>query len=381
MQEREEKGWLKKIRAAAIAQTPYLLTDLDLVTQKAKDFKRLLPRVGVYYAVKSNNDPHIIQALDGLVDGYDIASLGEFTQLRKLGILSERIVYSNPVKVPQHIADTYKGGVTHYALDSVAEVVKLKHHAPGATVYLRVKVSDYGSKFPLSSKFGIDPMHAVPLAATAEDAGLKVRGITFHVGSQSENPQVWEAAIKMAGELIADLTKAGFTIEFLDMGGGFPAHYEDLALTIDDAAKGINKSLDEHIPANIRVFAEPGRYLSANASVMAATVIGREHRSGTAWLYLDVGVFQGLIEPLEMSGWKYPLFTEKHPRGYKKSYVLTGPTCDAYDTLGLEYDLPSDLNVGDRIYIGATGAYSLVYASHFNGFEPPKTYYVERKGE
>jgi ornithine decarboxylase len=112
---------------------------------------------------------------------------------------------------------------------------------------------------------------------------------------------------------------------------------------------------------------------------MVATVIGREHRSGTDWLYLDVGVFQGLIEPLEMSGWKYPIFTKKHARGYKKSFVLTGPTCDAYDTLGLDYMLPSDINVGDELYIGATGAYSLVYASHFNGFEPPKTYYVKGK--
>jgi ornithine decarboxylase len=379
MQEREEKGWLNKIKNAAVAQTPYLLTDLDLVVHKANEFKRLMPRVGIYYAVKSNNDPHIVQALDGLVDGYDIASLGEFTQLHKLGILSERIVYSNPVKVPQHIAGTFQSGVTHFALDSVTEIEKLKQNAPGSTVYLRVKVSDYGSKFPLSSKFGIDPLHAVALAATAEDAGLHVRGITFHVGSQSENPQVWEAAIKVAGEIIADLANAGFTIEFLDMGGGFPANYEDLALTIKDAAKVINKALKEYIPAEIRVFAEPGRYLSANSSIMAATVIGREHRGGTDWLYLDVGVFQGLIEPLEMSDWKYPIFTKRHAPGYKKSFVLTGPTCDAYDTLGLDYVLPSDINVGDQLYIGATGAYSLVYASHFNGFEPPKTYYVKGK--
>jgi len=376
MQEREEKGWLKRIRDAGIADTPYLLTDLDLVVHKAKEFKRLMPRVGIYYAVKSNNDPNIIKALQDLVDGYDIASLGEFRQLRKLRISPDRVMYSNPVKVPSHIAETFQGGVSHYAIDSVVEVEKIKHSAPGATVYIRVKVSDYGSKFPLSGKFGIDAMHALALASAAQDAGLHVRGITFHVGSQSENPQVWDAAINMAGELIAQLTKAGFGIEFLDMGGGFPANYEDLASTIEDAAKVINAALDAYVPSTVRVFAEPGRYLSANSSVMAATVIGRENRAGVEWLYLDVGVFQGLMEPLEMSDWKYPIFTEKHSRGYKKSFVLTGPTCDAYDTLGLDYTLPSDINVGDKLYIGATGAYSLVYASHFNGFEPPKTYYV-----
>lgn len=377
MQDREEKGWLKKIEEAAIAQTPYLLTDLNLITQKAEDFKRLLPRVGIYYAVKSNNDSRVITTLSSLVDGYDIASLGEFEQLTRLGISPDRIIYSNPVKIPDHIAQTFQKGVTHFAIDSVNEVDKLQLHAPGSVVYLRIKVSDYGSKFPLSSKFGINPMHALTLASTAQDAGLQMQGITFHVGSQSENPQVWEAAIKAAGELIVELKSAGFDMQFLDLGGGFPASYEDLALTIKDAAKVINKALQDYIPDNIRVFAEPGRYLSANAAVMAATVIGREHRSGTDWLYLDVGVFQGLIEPLEMSGWRYPLFTTKHPRGYKKNFVVTGPTCDAYDTIGLDYTLPSDINVGDQIFIGATGAYSLVYASNFNGFEPPKTYYVK----
>jgi len=110
--------------------------------------------------------------------------------------------------------------------------------------------------------------------------------------------------------------------------------------------------------------------------MLVASVIGRENRSGVDWLYLDMGVFQGLIEPLEIPGWKYPIFTEKSHRGYKKSFILTGPTCDAYDTLGSGYMLPSDINVGDRIYIGAAGAYTLVYGSEFNGFEIPKTYYI-----
>ncbi|HSW66217.1 MAG TPA: type III PLP-dependent enzyme [Bacillota bacterium] len=379
MQEREQKGWLRKIEEAAVPRTPYLLTDLDQVVQEAVDFKKLMPRVGIYYAVKSNNDPRIIKKLDNIIEGFDIASLGEFQQLQALGIAANRVVYSNPVKIPQHISSTYRSGVRYYAIDGPNEVAKVAEHAPGATVYLRVKVSDYGSKFPLSSKFGLDPMHAVALASTAEDAGLHVKGITFHVGSQSENPQVWEAAINMAGELIEDLGKADIKIEFLDIGGGFPANYEDLAFTIKDAAKVINRALDEHIPEGVRVFAEPGRYLSANASVMVATVIGREHRGGAEWLYLDVGVFQGLMEPLEISGWSYPIFTKKHARGYKKSFVLTGPTCDAYDTISLDYVLPSDINVGDQLYIGATGAYSLVYASNFNGFAPPKTYYVKHK--
>jgi ornithine decarboxylase len=105
-------------------------------------------------------------------------------------------------------------------------------------------------------------------------------------------------------------------------------------------------------------------------------IIAREHRSGTDWLHLDMGVFQGIMEPLEMRSWKYPTFTEKNPRGYKKDFVLTGPTCDAFDTIGTDYSLPSEMNTGDKVYIGSAGAYTSVYGSTFNGFEVPKTYFI-----
>jgi ornithine decarboxylase len=319
----------------------------------------------------------VISTLAPHIHGFDIASLGEYQQLAELGYDPATFMYSNPVKSPVHIKKTFEGGVRHYAFDSLSEITKLKENAPGSTVYLRLKVSDYGSKFPLSSKFGIEPLHALAYASAAQDAGLQMKGLTFHVGSQSENPQVWVAALKIVGKQIQQLRKAGITIEFVDMGGGFPAEYEELATTLHDIAPIINEAIKQYIPEDIRIIAEPGRYMSANASVMAASVIGREHRRGTDWLYLDVGVFQGLLEPLEMSDWRYPLFFDKSQSGYKKSFVLTGPSCDAYDTLGMDYLLPSDMNIGDKVYIGAVGAYSLVYGSNFNGFTVPKNYFLK----
>lgn len=383
MKDKDELNWLKKLRSADELSTPYMFTDLSAIQKRAESLRKLMPRVEIFYAIKSNNDPNIIKVLDECVDGFDIASAGEFEHLNKLKIKSNRIVYSNPVKVPDHIKQTYKSGVRYFAFDSLAEIEKLKEHAPDSVVYLRLKVSDHGSKFPLSSKFGVDVNHALGYAEMAQDAGLKMKGLTFHVGSQSENPRAWEAAIKTAGQLIEDMANAGITIEFLNLGGGLPANYEDVAVNVKDVTTAINKALQQYIPQGVRIMAEPGRYISANSSVLVTSVIGREHRSGADWVYLDMGVFQGLIEPLEIPGWRYPIFTRKHRKGYKKSFVLTGPTCDAHDTIGLDYSLPSDLKVGDKVYIGAVGAYSLVYGSNFNGFLVPKTYYKEannRKG-
>lgn len=375
MTENTRKSWLKKIKDQGELPTPYVLTDLNIVKENASQLKGLLDNVKIYYAIKSNSDPRIISCLDGIVEGYDIASLGEWELLCNNEVSPTRVLFSNPVKIPSHIEKTYKEGLRYYALDSVDEVKKLSTLAPGADVYIRVQVSDYGSKFPLSRKYGLLPGHVAEYASLAESMNLKVRGLAFHVGSQSENPEVWETAFKITGGLIERLTQIGIKIDFLDIGGGFPADYGQPAPSISVTCGHINKAIKKYIPKGVEIIAEPGRFITAESSVIVTEVIAREHRSGMDWLYLDMGVFQGLMEPLEMRSWKYPTFTDKNPRGYKKDFVLTGPSCDAYDTIGT-YSLPSEINRGDKVYIGSAGAYTSVYGSNFNGFKIPKNYFV-----
>lgn len=376
MTEPKKGFWLEKMRVQGDLPTPYILTDLTIVEQNARQLKALLPNIGIFYAVKSNPHPKIIEQLDEIVEGYDIASLGEWELLKKHKVKPERILFSNPVKVSHHIEKTFMNGVRFYALDSLDEIKKLSEFAPGANVYIRVQVSNYGSKFPLSRKYGVLPAHVAEYAALARDMGLKIRGLTFHVGSQAENVQVWETAFKICSDSIKRLEQTGITVDFLDIGGGFPANYGQPSPSISSVCKSINKSIDQYVPKNIRVVAEPGRFICAGASILVTKIIAREHRSGIDWLYLDMGVFQGLMEPLEMKGWQYPIFTDKNPRGYKKAFTLTGPSCDAYDTIGDEYMLPSEINMGDKLYIASTGAYTTVYGSTFNGFDLPKNYFV-----
>ncbi len=369
------KAQISKPKQASYV-TPYLLTDLSDVEAKVAHFKKVLPQVGIYYAIKANNDPAIIKRINESVRGFDVASLGELEQLIDLGIKPDRIMYSNPVKIPHHIKRAYELGVRYFAFDGVTEIQKLALNAPGANVYLRLKVSDYGSKFPLSKKFGVNALHAIDYCSMAADAGLQVVGVTFHVGSQSENVQVWKTALEIAGDVIRRLEDKGFKIKFLDLGGGFPADYAEPIPTLEEIAGAIYEGVAKYVPKDIELIAEPGRYMVANSGTMVTSVIGREHRSGSDWLYLDVGTFQGLIEPLEMPNLRYPIHTEHSPSGYKKSFTLSGPTCDAYDTLGADYLLPSDIKVGDVIHIGTAGAYSTVYGSTFNGFPLPVVHHI-----
>ena len=379
MEKRVENHWLDSFKDLKLSKTPALLVDADIIRKNLRSLKRGLPRVKIYYAIKALSDRQVLEIVDDLVDGYDIASLGEFNEVRKTS--DKPVLFSNPVKIPDHISSTYKRGVNRFAFDSPMELDKIAKYAPGSEVYLRLKVSDYGSVFPLSRKFGADESHVVAFFGHAVDLGLRPIGITFHVGSQSENAKTWESALETAGRVIKRLQKAEFKVGFLDIGGGFPGRYSDQTMGLKDLTESINLAIDKYIPKDIELYAEPGRYVVADAGALITTVIGKANRSGQDWLYLDVGVFQGLMESLEMEDWKYPVFAIKDENDHsamQRHFTLTGPTCDAYDTIDFDVPLPSDITVGDRICIASTGAYSLVYGSEFNGFKVPKIVYLNK---
>jgi ornithine decarboxylase len=259
------------------------------------------------------------------------------------------------------------------------EINKIAENAPGSSVYLRILVPDKESAFPLSSKFGVDHIYALAYASSAIEKGLNFVGLTFHVGSQAERIEPWERAIEIIGTTIKRLRQADIKVEFLDIGGGFPVDYKNSVVpSLEKLSLAINEAIDKHIPSGIRIIAEPGRFISAESAVIFTKVIGKEHRGGgTNWLYLDVSTFHGLMEPLEVDGWKYPVENMSRQTPETRSFVLTGPTCDASDTIGSQYILPVDTAIGDILRIDCAGAYTLVYSSRFNGFDPPVVKYVE----
>lgn len=365
-------------------KTPFMLIDCDVVKNKYLTFKKVLPDVKIHYAVKSNPDVRIIKTLKQLGSGFEIASVGELDRLLQQGVSIKDIIYSNPVKPIEHIRGSYKAGIRHFAFDSIQELDKLAKHAPDSFVYYRLKVSDYGSSFPLSAKFGGPSDRAVLMMGYAQDLGLKPWGITFHVGSQSEREQAWEVAIETCGKVLKMLQKAGIKLEVVNLGGGFPAKYVERIPTINKIATVIKRSISKNFPYNVKLISEPGRYLVAESAIFATSVIGRGQRAASEWVFVDMGVFQGLIEVLEINGWKYPLYSSIDSGVKNKSkrpFTLTGPSCDAGDTICTEAYLPASINIGDRVYIGSAGAYTKVYATTFNGFKAPETYYCKKSGK
>ncbi len=300
--------------------------------------------------------------------------------LQALGIDPEDVLYSNTVKPAEHIRQSAAAGLWRFAFDSEGELHKIASQAPGAAVFVRVRVDDTNSVFPLSRKFGAEFHDARALMHVARDLGLRPYGINFHVGSQCTTAASYVHAIGAAGRLMGQLAGDGMRMEMLDIGGGFPARYGDLVPTIDQIGRVVTAALDQHLPYQpTLVAAEPGRHLAAEAAVMAATVLGREERAGEDWLYLDVGAYNGLMETQQSVGqWRFPLWSSRPDHGVVPHvpYTITGPTCDSADTMFYSTPLPVTMAEGDRLYIASAGAYTLSYASHFNGFPPPQTVIV-----
>jgi ornithine decarboxylase len=363
-------------------ETPFLVADLESVRDKYRQMRRAFPDASVFYAMKCNSSVPILSAFAELGAGFEVASIGELDLLTGIGVSPAGVLFSNPVKPPAAIARAYSVGLRRFAFDSEGEVRKLAEHAPGSDVYVRLRVDDSASVFPLSRKFGCDALDARALMLMARELGLNPYGITFHVGSQCSSPRAWRQALAACRGLMLQLQRDGIQIEMLDVGGGFPAHYASRVPDIQQFGAVVDAAMTDLLPYRPTIIAlEPGRHLVADSAVLVATVLGREVRAGENWLYLDVGAYNGLMETQQTVGdWDYPMWTSlpDHATGQLAQFTVTGPSCDSSDTTMYGVLLPDRLDVGDRVYIGSAGAYTLSYASTFNGFPIPTALFVDR---
>src|SRR5271165_1156528 len=373
----------KLIQLARKHGTPIVVVDHKVLRENYEQFRKYLPRVQVYYAVKANNDPAILQTFYEAGASFDVASVAEFRTVHDLiqdldakqrqAFIWDRIIYANPIKAIETLQelDPYKPLVTY---DNHEEVIKIARHAPHSGLVLRLRVPNTGSMVELSSKFGALPGEAVDLIAFAHNNNLVVEGLSFHVGSQCTNPQNYIQALHLAAGIFAEAKSRGFDLKLLDIGGGFPAHYDETVPPFRKLAKMINAELDRLFPAPIEILAEPGRFLVASAATAVAQIIGKAVREGKLCYYLNDGIYHtysGMI----FDHARYPLKSFK--KGPRQICSVFGPTCDALDTISLAEELP-DLDVGDLVYSENIGAYSAASSTHFNGFSPATIVHVNQ---
>jgi len=352
-------------------ETPFLLIDSDKVREKTSMIGRYIKNSKVFYAVKANPDGDIVNFLNDLKMGFEISSEGELEILSSLGVEPERIISSNPIKSLKFLKMAATYGIKYFAFDSAEEVDKLSRFVPHCNVYIRLTVPNEGSEWPLSKKFGVELDEAATLLTYAKDRGLNPVGITFHVGSQCTNIYNWNIALDKAKVLWDIAERNRITLNFLNIGGGYPIKYTKNVVSIETIEKNVNSLIYERFPKGIEIHIEPGRAVVGDAGILVTSVIGKARRSDEDWIYIDVGVFNGLMESVGGIKYSYVVESYKHAR-HKKRWTIAGPSCDSFDVIDNNVTLPEP-NVGNLILILSSGAYTVSYASEFNGFSIPKT--------
>lgn len=364
--------------------TPLFVIDHDELRKNYRDFRRHLPRVQVYYAVKANSDPAIVRTLYREGASFDVASMPEFMIVyqnikhlpakQRQDWIWDKIIYANPNKPTETLEelDRYKPLVT---FDNLEEIHKIKKHAPNAGLALRLKVPNTGAMVELSSKFGATPGEAVDLILEADRLGLVVEGVSFHVGSQTTNFENYVQALNLTAGIFQEARARGYTkMNLLDIGGGFPAPYDATVKPLKVLAKVINTEIDRLFAKDIQVLAEPGRFLVASAGYAVSKIIGKAVRDGKTSYYINDGVYHtysGVI----FDHCKYPIRSFK--KGATSLCSVFGPTCDALDVVSMAENLP-DLQRGEFVFSENIGAYSHASATYFNGFPPAKVVHVNQ---
>ncbi|WP_180900080.1 ornithine/lysine decarboxylase [Martelella soudanensis] len=360
---------------------PCLVVDREIVRDNYTAFRRALPNSDIFYAVKANPAPQILELLASLGSNFDCASVAEIEMALEAGATSDRISFGNTIKKERDIARAHALGVNLFAVDCHEEVEKIARAAPGARVFCRVLTDGEGAEWPLSRKFGCVPAMAVDVLVYAHQLGLTSYGVSFHVGSQMTKVEAWDAALSDAKRVFAQLAKQGIHLQMVNMGGGFPTKYLRDVPTAEAYGQAIFAALSRHFGNQLpRTIIEPGRGMVGNAGVIKSEVVLISKKSDDdkhRWVFLDIGKFGGLAETMD-EAIRYPIRTERDGDEMEPC-VLAGPTCDSADVMYEKnmYPLPITLTIGDEVLIEGTGAYTTTYASvAFNGFEPLRSYVI-----
>jgi ornithine decarboxylase len=384
----EHTEWIKSIIDKHKNVPVFSTVDLGRLIYQARLWKKCLPRVQPYYAVKSNPDMNILRTLYILGVNFDCASKGEIEQVLGLGAEPTQIIYANPAKGFDHIEYAREKDVRQMTFDNIVELKKIIQCYPDAELVLRISSNDTMSLLPFGYKFGARTDDAIALIAACVELKANLVGISFHVGSGCYSPVGFIDTLHRARDMFSEAEKHGLSLSILDIGGGFPGDNEG-TITFSDLASAIAPVIDALFPSNIHIIAEPGRFFCTSTTSIALQIYAKREyvvrrlepetnemiEIKETQYYCPDGVygnFNNIIydhaKPICRPLYEPPLDALLY------NSTFFGPTCDSIDVIAKNISFP-DLNLGEWIYFANMGAYTIAAGSCFNGFERPPIFY------
>jgi ornithine decarboxylase len=345
--------------------------DLTKVRRTLAAWRALLPDVEAHYAVKCNPDPRLLQTLARAGCAFDCASAAEISLIMDLGVAASRIIYANPCKRATDLRYAAAHGVQLTTFDSLSELDKLMKEAPASRAVLRIFASDPGAKCVLSNKYGALEDEWAPLLVRAQELGVDLVGVSFHIGSGASNPAAFTQAIEQARKLHDLAHSHGFRLSLLDIGGGFT---EDNMM---DMAAAVNGALARWFPpgSGVRCISEPGRLFAETAASLYTSVIGARQRDGVREVTMTDSIYGSFNCIVNDHARPMPIALRAGDRVATKIFM---ESCDGGDAFEGLFDLPH-LECGDRLMWPNMGAYTLAACSGFNGmpFAQPRVLYLD----
>jgi diaminopimelate decarboxylase len=375
--------------ATQVGQTPFYAYERTAMTRRVEALRAALPeRVSLHYAIKANPMPSVVDHMAGLVDGLDVASLGEMQIAIGSGVPVAEISFAGPGKGDNELRGAIAAGVT-INLESPGELERALRigHEIDAVPQLAVRVNpDFelkssGMKMSGGPKpFGIDAEIVPQILARIGESDAHFRGFHIFSGSQNLRPEslieAQDATFELAYRLAGDAPSA---VEMLNIGGGFGIPYfpGEQRLDLGSVSENLSNRVNECIERldGVEIVTELGRYLVAEAGAYVCRVVDKKVSRGTTYLVTD----GGLHHHLAASGNFGQVIRKNYPvvvahavhEGPRELVSVVGPLCTPLDILGDRMELGA-ADVGDLIVVLQSGAYGFTASPHlFLGHPAP----------
>lgn len=359
----------------------YTLSRSRLTTQHAL-WKKQLPHVKPYYAVKCNPDPLLLKWLYQENVSFDCASARELKMVaEQFGEkpTGDRLLLANPCKTINDIEFAQSLKVPWVTADSVEELVKMDKVGWRPNIILRIAVDDTGSSCPFGAKFGLAPEQVKEVALATKTFRMPLAGLSFHVGSGNHESDAFGDAIRLSRSIWGGLPDSvrPFDLPVLDIGGGW-SHIPSLFMKQSASAR---KALAEFCPESpTTIIAEPGRFFAAPTHTLYVRVMGKKPRKGGGWRYtIDESIYGqfGCI-PFDHAKPAIGRLRESANDSARPTTPASifGRTCDSLDWIANSPNM-EELEVGDWLIIPEMGAYTTATATEFNGFPKPPVFLTD----
>jgi diaminopimelate decarboxylase len=399
---RDERGVLTigGIAADALARdhaTPLYVVDGDELRARCRDYVAAFGADRVIYAAKAWPTTAILQvvAAEGLL--VDVASGGELHTALSAGIDPARIVLHGNNKSAEELARALEVGVGRIVVDAMEELERLdaiaRARSVRAPVLLRITpgidahTHEYVRTGHDDAKFGFTLSLGLADAAlrrTLELAGLELRGIHAHIGSQVFGVDPFVANAETAIDLLARWRdEHGIVLGEIDLGGGMGVAYApeddpvEVALLASAVLGAVRERCAFHDLPEPEVLVEPGRAIVGPTTLTLYRVgVVKDLPGLSRWVAVDGGMsdnirpaLYGAIHPVVVAG--------RASDAADGPVRLVGKHCESGDVLGVDLPLPADVRAGDLLAAAVTGAYTEAMASNYNRLPRPAAVLVE----